>query len=96
MESLNADVLLALPEIFMLAAASVVLLIGLYTGRKAETLAYVLSLAALITTAVLVYSTPASRESFAFGGMYLNDLLAQAIKLFARYIINKSQPTSPG
>ena len=83
MESLNADVLLALPEIFMLAAASVVLLIGLYTGRKAETLAYVLSLAALITTAVLVYSTPASRESFAFGGMYLNDPLAQAIKLFA-------------
>ncbi len=83
MESLNADVLLALPEVFMLAAASVVLLIGLYTGRASETLAYVLSLAALITTAVLVYSTPASRESFAFGGMYLNDPLAQAIKLFA-------------
>ena len=83
MESLNADVLLALPEIFMLGAASVVLLIGLYTGRASETLAYVLSVAALIATAVLVYSTPASREMFAFGGMYLNDPLAQAIKLFA-------------
>lgn len=83
MESLNADVLMALPEVFMLAAASVVLLIGLYTGRASETLAYVLSLAALITTAVLVYSTSASSESFAFGGMYLNDPLAQAIKLFA-------------
>ena len=83
MESLNADVLLALPEVFMLAAASVVLLIGLYTGRTGETLAYGLSLAALITTAVLVYSASVSRESFAFGGMYLNDPLAQAIKLFA-------------
>ena len=83
MDSLNADVLLALPEVFMLAAASVVLLIGLYTGRASETLAYVLSLAALITTAVLVYSTSASSDSFAFGGMYLNDPLAQAIKLFA-------------
>ena len=83
MENLSADVLLALPEVFMLAAASVVLLVGLYTGRASEALAYVLTLATLIATAALVYFTAIPGETFAFGGMYLNDPLARAIKLFS-------------
>ncbi|MCY4419865.1 MAG: NADH-quinone oxidoreductase subunit NuoN [Gammaproteobacteria bacterium] len=83
MESLSTDVLLALPEVFMLAAASIVLLVGLYSGRSSEPVAYVLTLATLVTTAALVYFTASPVKTFAFGGMYLSDPLSQAIKLFS-------------
>ena len=83
MDSLNADVLLALPEIALLAATSAVLLISLYAGRASEALAYWLSLAALAITAALVDFTSMQPELFASGEMYINDPLAVAIKLFA-------------
>lgn len=82
MDSLRADVLLALPEMALLVAASAVLLISLYAGKASEALAYWLSLATLIATAVLVDPVSVQSKSFAFGNMYINDPLAGAIKLF--------------
>lgn len=83
MDSLSADMLLALPEMALLAAALTVLLISLYAGRASEALTYWLSLATLITIAVLVYSVSVHSRSFAFENMYISDPLAGAIKLFA-------------
>lgn len=82
MDSLSADLILAMPEVALLLATSAVLMISLFAGRASETVAYWLSLVALIGTFALVYFAPQHTNSFAFAGMYIDDELARAIKLF--------------
>ncbi len=82
MESLIADLIVIMPEIVLLAAISFVLLLSLFAGRASEVVAYWLSLAALGVTFFVTYFYSHQSESFAFSGMYTNDELARAIKLF--------------
>jgi len=82
MERLGTDVLLAMPELALLTAALAVLLISLYSGRASEALAYWLSLVTLVVVAVLVASASAPPDALVFGGLYINDPLAAAVKLF--------------
>lgn len=83
MENLGADVMLALPEVILLGAASTVLVLGLYAGRASEALAFWSSLAVLGAVAVLVGFATTPQETFAFGSLYIHDPLAVAVKLFA-------------
>lgn len=79
---ISADVILAMPEVALLAAVTVVLLIGVFTGRAGETVTYWLCLATLAGVFLLVHFAPYQSESFAFGGMYIDDKLAEAVKSF--------------
>ncbi len=83
MSGISADVMLAMPEMALLTAVLAVLLIGLFTGRNSEAITCWLSVAALIGVFAIVYFMPSRSVSFAFGGMYIDDKLADAIKLFA-------------
>ncbi len=82
MDAISADIMLAMPEVVLLAATSVILLLSLYTGRAAEALTYWLSLAALLATAAAAYLGAPQSTAFAFHGSYINDALAVAVKLF--------------
>ncbi len=70
-----------MPEVAMLLMVSVILLISLFTGKSSEVITYSLSVLALIITAALVYFVP-QQSMFFFEGLYINDGLAIAIKLF--------------
>ena len=82
MNNLSTDLILAMPEVALLLATSTVLLVSLFTGRASEITTYWLSLVALIGTFGVIYLAPQYSNSFAFAGMYIDDDLARAIKLF--------------
>ena len=82
MDSLSTDLIIIMPEIVLLTATSIVLLTSLFVGRSSEVVAYWSSLIALIGTFLVIYFSPQQSTTFAFSGMYINDELAKAIKLF--------------
>lgn len=82
MEALNLWV--ALPEIVLLTAALAVLAIDLFVSDARRNITYVLTLATLVLTggitwAFLSYGT----VTYAFGGMYVTDPMANVLKLFS-------------
>lgn len=81
MTALTINNFLSVPEVAMLLMVSVILLISLFTGKSSEVITYSLSVLALIITAALVYFVP-QQSMFFFEGLYINDGLAIAIKLF--------------
>ena len=81
MSSLNSDLMLVMPETMLLFATTVILVIGLFTGRFSESLSYWLSLATLAGIFALILNSPFSKDALAFNGMYTADELAKAIKL---------------
>jgi len=80
--NLTLDLILVMPELVLLGATSAVLLLSLFAGRASEAIAYWMGLAALLGTFVVVYFAPQQSTLFAFNGMYVDDALAKAIKLF--------------
>lgn len=80
--NLALNLILVTPELVLLGATSAVLLLSLFAGRAGEAIAYWLSLVALLGTFTVVYFAPQQPALFAFGGMYIDDALAKAIKLF--------------
>ena len=81
MNTLSTDFIIVLPEVILLVVTSGVLLTSLFAGRFSESITYWLSLAALALTFVVIYFIPQHTDVFAFGGMYIDDKLARAIKL---------------
>lgn len=69
-----------LPELCMAVSAMAVLLIGLFAGPRAHTIASVLSLIAIIVTGVLVFQADSSRVEI-LKGMFVLDGFAWAVKL---------------
>ncbi len=82
MSTFVAQQILFMPEVLFLLAATAVLLISLFSGKAGEMLTYVLSVATLIVIAIFIYTNNNSGKEFMFSGMYINDELARAIKLF--------------
>jgi len=80
--NLTLDLILVMPELVLLGATSAVLLLSLFAGRASEAIAYWMGLAALLGTFAVVYFAPQQSTLFAFNGMYVDDALAKAIKLF--------------
>lgn len=74
------DFALATPEIFLLAATCIVLLVDLFVPERQRQITYFLSLATLAVTAWLVVQLPAERLS-AFNGMFVSDGVAKLLKL---------------
>jgi NADH-quinone oxidoreductase subunit N len=72
------------PELFLLGATCVILLVDLFIKPAQRDITHVLSLIALIVTGVLVWhGAPVDGESVtAFNGMFLRDGMSTVLKLF--------------
>ena len=73
--------LVVMPELALLAAASVILMIGLFAGRKSEIFTFILSLATLLAVVLLILSGIKRPDVVLFNEMYVQDELAKFIKL---------------
>ncbi len=74
---------LALPEIVLLCATCVVLLVDVFIKDHQRVITYVLSLAALLVTALAVALQPLGGREYAFFGSYVMDPAGRVLKLFA-------------
>lgn len=75
------DLMPALPEIFVLAMSCVVLLADAFT--RARALAYVLTLATLAGAAAITVFTSVPQVQYTFGGQFVDDAMADVLKLMA-------------
>lgn len=71
----------ALPEMFMLGMACVLLLLVAFSGKKDATSAYWFSQVTLIATAVLIYQSVGDAGGHTFNGTYIKDTLSDVLKL---------------
>jgi NADH-quinone oxidoreductase subunit N len=76
------DFALATPEIFLLGATCLILLVDLFVSDQQRQASYLLSLVTLAITAVLVARLPGVRQ-VAFHGMFVADGVARLLKLVA-------------
>ncbi len=82
MDPLN--IAIALPEIVLLAAASVVLVVDLFVSDERRNVTYGLTLLALLVTAVAAsFALVRDDVVFGFGGMYIADPMGHVLKLAA-------------
>ncbi|MDH5357629.1 MAG: NADH-quinone oxidoreductase subunit NuoN [Gammaproteobacteria bacterium] len=71
----------ALPEMFMLAMACVILLVTAFLGKKASSYAYGLSQLTMIVTAILIYQSVGENGGLTFDGTYIKDAFSDVLKL---------------
>ncbi len=72
----------ALPEIFVLSMACVVLIVDLFLTERTRVITYYLSLATLAGAALLTVTTNTGAEVLTFSDTFLNDNMAVVLKLF--------------
>jgi NADH-quinone oxidoreductase subunit N len=77
------DLMLAAPEIFLLAATCLILLVDLFLDDSRRWQTFVLSIAALAGTAWIAAQTGASVRTVAWHGTYVGDPLATLLKIVA-------------
>src|SRR5579862_7581666 len=77
----NAGLVLARPEIFLSTAACVLLMLDLFISESQRRWISVLSVAALIVTAILAEAQPVSTRVVALGGLFELDRMAQVLKV---------------
>lgn len=75
------DILPALPEIFLLGMACAILIADLFLPAQWRHVAYFLAQASLLGAAGLTFSGIGQGSAFAFGRMFVDDLLADVLKL---------------
>lgn len=77
----------ALPEIFMMVMACIILLVVAYMGENSGKVSYWLSQFTLVATIAIVYQAAATSSGITFNGSYIKDPLSDVLKL-AICIIN--------
>jgi NADH-quinone oxidoreductase subunit N len=80
LESLN--IAIALPEIFLLAMACLILVVDVYLPSDKRNLTYVLTQFSLIVTLALLLSNQTDVRILAFNDLFVQDAMADALKLF--------------
>lgn len=73
---------LALPEIFLLIMASIVLVVDLFVSDKSRGTTYVLSQVTLVGLIVLTIATFTNKPQLAFSGMFIRDAMGDLLKIF--------------
>jgi NADH-quinone oxidoreductase subunit N len=84
-ESLNT--IITLPEIFLLCMACAILVIDVFLREEQRNISYVLSQLTLLVTFVLVLAGRTDQRLLAFNDMFVQDALADTLKLFILAII---------
>jgi NADH-quinone oxidoreductase subunit N len=79
-ESLN--IAIALPEIFLMTMACVVLVVDVYLPQHKRNFSYLLSQLTLIVAFVLVLTNQTDARVLAFNDLFVQDAMADALKLF--------------
>ncbi|MCW5621461.1 MAG: NADH-quinone oxidoreductase subunit NuoN [Burkholderiales bacterium] len=79
MHSLN--LLPALPEIFLLCAVSVILIVDLFIDDEHRHWTYLLTLMTLAGCAAITLTSSQAQVSYAFNGLFVDDALADLLKL---------------
>ncbi|MBL4637861.1 MAG: NADH-quinone oxidoreductase subunit N, partial [Proteobacteria bacterium] len=77
----------ALPEIFMMVMACIILLVVAFMGENSGAASYWLSQLTLVITSIIVYQSLAVSAGVTFDGSYIKDALSDVLKL-AICIIN--------
>ena len=80
LESLN--LVPALPEIFLLCAASAILIVDLFLDESRRHWSYLLTLGALAVCAVITLATAQPHTALAFNGMFVDDPMGDVLKVF--------------
>ena len=80
LESLN--IAIALPEVFLLSMACLVLVIDVYLPNEKRNFTYVLSQLTLLITFALVLGNQTDSRVLAFNDLFVQDAMADALKLF--------------
>ncbi len=80
--TLLAQSMAIMPEVALLIAASVILIVSLFAGRKSEIFTFILSLGSLLAVIFLLLQGLNGPDVVLFGEMYVHDDLAKFIKLF--------------
>ncbi|MCK5395130.1 MAG: NADH-quinone oxidoreductase subunit NuoN [Gammaproteobacteria bacterium] len=80
LESLN--IAIALPEVFLVTMACLILVVDVYLPQDKRNFTYVLSQLSLIITLALVLSNQTDTRVLAFNDLFVQDAMADALKLF--------------
>ncbi|HEX6733773.1 MAG TPA: NADH-quinone oxidoreductase subunit NuoN [Azonexus sp.] len=76
------NLLPAAPEIFLVVMALAILMIDLFVKDSRRTVTFVLSQLTLIGCAVIQFSTSTGEITYTFSNMFVDDLMADLLKLF--------------
>ena len=79
MQNIQIDLMTALPELIVLFMAMLILLSGLFTKNKI--VLYSLAQATLVAAGYVTFSTHTAAVGYAFTGMFVDDTLADVLKL---------------
>lgn len=71
-----------LPEIFLLVMASLILILDLFVAQRNRFVTFAMTQLTLLVTAWITLVTMQPGVTFAFGGMFVDDRLADVLKLF--------------
>jgi NADH-quinone oxidoreductase subunit N len=77
----SPDFLLAAPEIFLLGAVSLILLVDLFLPDSRRIWTYVLSQAALIAAIVMIFAMGSDDIAYTFNGMFVDDPMSDVLKV---------------
>lgn len=80
LESLNIGI--ALPEVFLLTMACLVLVVDVYLPQEKRSFTYVLSQLTLIVTFMLLLANQSDTRLLAFNDLFVQDAMADALKQF--------------
>jgi len=76
------NLLPALPEIFLLSMACVILIADLFISDKNRALTYLLSLATLAVAGVLTVTMHSNEPVYTFNGSFVSDTMGDVLKIF--------------
>ena len=75
------NIAIATPEIFLLSTICLILLLDLFLREDCRTVTYLLSIVALLATALLVYSTMDGQKIVGLNDTYVRDDLSGILKV---------------
>ncbi len=78
----TAEYLLALPEIFVLSMACIILVLDLFIRDDSRIITYLMTQATLLIAAVITLGVQSPEPALAFGATYVNDPMGSTLKLF--------------
>jgi NADH-quinone oxidoreductase subunit N len=72
----------AIPEIFVLSMACIILIADLYVSDERRVITYLLSLATLVVAAMLTINLHGTETVYTFSGTFIKDPMSDVLKLF--------------
>ncbi|WP_124949333.1 NADH-quinone oxidoreductase subunit NuoN [Sulfuriferula thiophila] len=81
------DLIPLLPELFLLAAVSFILILDLFLGDEQRYITYILSLLTLLGCGWITLSTATGVITYTMHGMFVDDLLSDTLKLMLYFTV---------